>query len=426
MSQFKVSIETHALARDVFPHGVNSPLRLFSEVDTPPLTIASARGARMTDVDGKSYVDFITGLGAHILGHTPPEVVAAVVRQISAGSLFSCSHALEYELGREIILSTPAVQSLRFVCSGTEAVMGAIRAARAFTGKEKIIRFSGSYHGHADEVFYRGESAVADWREKGLIQEMAQYTLTAPYDSADEVEQLLRVDANIAAVIVEPVASNMGLKIPDIGFLTRLRAACDRADTLLIFDEVVSGFRFCYGGVTNLFSVQPDLIAFGKIIGGGLPAGCFGGNKEVMQVIERLPGYFHGGTFAANPLSCAAGLAALSQLRQPGFYEDLDRKGALFIDTLNADEDRQLTFDYERLGSLFSIWPRVNGGPAESQELWRKRFAYVHHELVKEGFLLPPSVDEPVFISSAHSDQDVVECARMMRRTVIKSLSSVV
>ena len=422
MSQFQASIHAHERAQAVFPQGVNSPLRLFSEVDTPALVMASAKGAHITDVDGNTYVDFITGLGAHILGHGHPRIMDAIQGQLEKGTLFSCCHELEYQLGKKIVDSSACVESVRFVCSGTEAVMGAIRTARAYTGREKIVRFTGSYHGHSDEVFYRGEHKVSDWRDKGLVRDMAAFMLTLPFEDIEAIHALLRSDRNIAAVIVEPVASNMGLKVPSLDFLKALRTACDQADALLIFDEVVSGFRFCPGSVANLFDVQPDLVTFGKIIGGGLPAGCFGGRKKVMALIDGLSGYFHGGTFAANPLSCAAGLAVIEQLNQPGFYENLDRKGALFLGTLTKGCESELEFSSERLGSLFSIWPRIKGGKPETQQEWAKRFRRVHQDVVMAGFLLPPSVDEPFFISSAHSDQDVIGCAKALQQAILRSM----
>lgn len=376
----------------------------------------------MTDVDGNTYVDFITGLGAHILGHGHPRIMDAIQGQLEKGTLFSCCHELEYKLGKAVVASSACVESVRFVCSGTEAVMGAIRTARAYTGREKIVRFTGSYHGHSDEVFYRGEHEVSDWRDKGLVRDMAAFTLTLPFGDIEALQSLLRTDRNIAAVIVEPVASNMGLKVPSLDFLKALRAGCDQADAMLIFDEVVSGFRFCPGSVANIFGVQPDLVAFGKIIGGGLPAGCFGGRKEVMAVIERLSGYFHGGTFAANPLSCAAGLAVIEQLKQPGFYEDLDRKGALFLETLSKGCENELEFAFEHFGSLFSIWPRIRGGKPETQQEWATRFQKVHRDVLMAGFLLPPSVDEPFFISSVHSDQDVIGCAKALQQAILHSI----
>jgi len=267
---FSLSQKLYSESSTIFPEGVNSPLRLFSEVETPVLFMNSAKGSIVTDADGNQYVDFINGLGALILGHSHPEIQERVIEQLQKGTMYCCNCLPELELGKAIQSSSDYIENLRFTCSGTEAVMGAIRVARAYTHKEKVVRFSGSYHGHSDLALYRSEKNEQDYLSRGLASPLKTIMLTCPWGDWKALESLLALDNNIAAVIIEPVASNMGLRIPDLEFLQNIRRICTQYSVLLIFDEVVTGFRFCYGSVSNIFGVQPDLVTFGKIIGGGM------------------------------------------------------------------------------------------------------------------------------------------------------------
>lgn len=400
---------------DIFPDGVNSPLRMFGEVDTPPLIIKRASGSLIHDIDENLYIDFMNGLGSLILGHAPSIVVEPVKRQLTEGSIYSCCHSTEYEYGKCVSSHDGFIEKLRFVCSGTEAVMGAIRTARAVSGKEKIIRFSGCYHGHSDDVFYRGESNIENWRDVGLISSNVS-TLTCTYGDADELIGILESDSDIAAIIIEPVASNMGLKIPTNEFMKRLRSLATKHNALLIFDEVVSGFRFCPGSVSKLFNIEPDLVCFGKIIGGGFSSGCFGGKEKYMNIIEDIPGYFQGGTFAANPVTSVAGIETIKYLSESDAYNKLEELGQLFETSVTSLNDSNFEIRVIRLGSLLTIVPGVYSDEIFIPCHWQNVFSKTYSDFLSEGILLPPSIDEPIFISLAHSKDQIRKSAMKVAR----------
>lgn len=393
--------------KTIFPNGVNSPLRDFNEVLTDPIVICEGNGVILKDIEGKEYTEFMSGLGAMILGHCNSQVIDAVQEQLKKGTIYSSMTPVEYELGLEIVNSSPHIDKIRFVCSGTEAVMAAIRVARAYTKKEKIIRFTGSYHGHADDVYYKGENQVLNWNEKGLTNSNASNTLTCEYNNIDSIEECFS-NKNIAAVIIEPISSNSGVNLPNEEFLLKLRELCSKNRSLLIFDEVVTGFRFCYGSVSKLLNIEPDLITFGKIIGGGLPIGCFGGKESIMNTVEKIPGYFQGGTFASNPLTCVAGIETLKILKNGNIYKELDEKGQLFEKTLNELNNYEIT----RFGSLISF------NEKSLKNKWKDVFANLHKSLVDNNILIPPSIDEPIFIMSDHKDEHIIKLCQSIKKFI--------
>jgi len=398
------------------PAGVSSPIRTFDEVRTPPVVIDSADGCRMRDVDGNEYVDFMSALGPLILGHSPPAITEAIVRQARRGTVYATPTELEYQLAEQVLASTPCLDQLRFVCSGTEAVMTAVRLARAATDRELIVKFRGCYHGHADTLLASAGPSVGR-RSRGLPAGLEASVLVLDYNDAAGVRAAFDArPEEIAAVVVEPYACNMGLVLPEPGFLEELRAACDRSGALLIFDEVVTGFRFCYGSIANLLGVQPDLVTFGKIIGGGTPIGAYAGRREHMSLLEDAGGVFQGGTFAGNPLSMAAGLAMLAELREPGFYDRLDGLGQSLEDALVAGlAGDGLGYGLVRAGSAASL-VLIEGAPpvrchSDAARQDAELYGRLHLELMCAGFLLPPSIDEVFFLSAAHTADDVTRLA---------------
>lgn len=418
---FSKSIEALEAARDIVPSGANSPGRLFSEVDTPALVIDSAEGATVRDIDGNTFVDFVMGLGPCLLGHAHPEVSERIKAQVDRGTVYGMSSPMEYELARRIVDTSPALDALRFTCSGTEAVMTALRVARAHTGRAAILKFTGGYHGHADCALAKASKGairhkvgeVAD----GIPVAEQLGTFIGPYNDAEEARRLVEEHhERLAAVIVEPVATNMGLILPDTAFLGELRALCDRFGIVLIFDEVVSGFRFGFGPVSKKLGVVPDLTTFGKIIGGGISIGAYGGKSEIMEAVSQKGGVFQGGTFAGNPLAMAAGLAALDVLEGEGFYEDLYAKAARFASvTRECFEARGIGYAVQQFGPLASYifndtLTRLNSfADVERQDA--SVYARFHHQMVQRGFLFPPTIEEPIFFSAAHTNEQVVAAA---------------
>ena|SRR3569833_522857 len=421
MREHSRSDELFDRGRKVIPDGVSSPMRAFAQVDGTPICLRSAQGARVVDVDGNGYVDFLNGFGALILGHAPPSVVAAIQRQAAQGTLYGLSSELEFELAKKIVGSTPALDSIRFVCSGTEAVMTAVRIARSHTGRTLLLKFRGSYHGHSDPLLANplnvltledgggGRKGVT----RGISAQANREVLLCEYNDERELATAFALHgSSIAAVLVEPHATNMGLVKSRPAFIERLRALCDQHGSLLIFDEVVSGFRLRYGAVCTTFGIDPDLITFGKIIGGGTPVGAYGGRAAYMKQVALDGAVFQSGTFAANPLTMAAGLANLTVLASPGFYDSLESKGAFVESQLRAGfADYGIPYQINRAGSLLGIAFRGNSAPlsdyrdVKTQEY--EVFRRFHKRMLDKGFLLPPSLEEPIFISAAHSEEDL-------------------
>jgi glutamate-1-semialdehyde 2,1-aminomutase len=389
-------------ARRLLPEGVSSPIRTFSEVCAPPVCVTHGCGARVYDLDGNEYADFMLGLGPLILGHAHPAVTRAMGHQIELGTIFACPTEIEYQLAELILESLPFADQLRFVCSGTEATMTAVRLARTFTGRQRLVKFAGCYHGHSDALLAGGSAKTSARSDPS--------TLILSYNDPGGLRAAFAEHRReIAAIIMEPVACNMGLVVPTREFVLAAREMCDEHDALLIFDEVVTGFRFNYGSAAALVGAQPDIVTFGKIIGGGTPIGAYAGPRHVMRLLDGVGGVFQGGTFAGNPLSMAAGVAALGELRLPMFYERLESLGAC----LEVELDAQMrmagveTYSLERVGSVASLVPLGTDGESDAE-----RYSSLHARLMECGHLLPPSIDEPLFLSCAHTPEDVRRLAR--------------
>ena len=348
-------------AQQLMPGGVNSPVRAFRGVGGNPIFIDRANGPYLFDVDGNRYLDYVQSWGPMILGHGYPSVLEAVTRASMRGFSFGAPTEAESILAKLVIKSVPSIEMVRFVNSGTEATMSALRLARAFTGRSKIIKFSGCYHGHADMLLVQAGSGVATMGlpdSPGIPAEATSNTLIASYNDSEAVEELFRIyPHDIAAIIVEPVAANMGLVLPEPGFLEHLRNICTEYGAILIFDEVITGFRVALGGMQERTGIHADLTCLGKVIGGGLPVGAYGGRREIMQLVAPLGPMYQAGTLSGNPLAMAAGIATLAELRKPGRYEELERKGQLL--TSGIDQVLQTTgcdVQYVRIGAIFCLF----------------------------------------------------------------------
>lgn len=418
MSSQSRSAELFVRGRRSIPDGVNSPLRSFTLVGGDPIVAREASGARVVDVDGKSYLDFLNGFGALILGHAHPEVVEAIGRQAARGTSYGLSTEAEYELAERIVASTAAIEAIRFVCSGTEAVMTATRIARSHTGRDLILKFRGSYHGHSDALLaspmnLREGAGELKTVSRGIAHHANRDVLLAEYNDVEEVARIFAEHGDhIAAVLVEPHSTNMGFVKSRPEFIRFLREVTHQYGALLIFDEVVSGFRFNFGGISNLFDVDPDLTTFGKIIGGGTPVGAFAGKSVYLSHVAVGGGVFQSGTFAGNPLTMAAGNAALEVIGRPGFYGALEEKGArLERRLLEGFGTHGIPFVVSRVGSVLGIALREDREPmrnyrdvkTQDYELF-KRF---HRRMRDEGFLLAPSAEEPMFLSAALAEADL-------------------
>ncbi len=396
------------------PGGVNSPVRAFRAVGGEPVVIARGEGPYLYDVDGNRYVDYVCSWGALILGHAHPAVVEAVRLAAERGTSYGTPTEAEADLAQLIVEAVPSVESVRFVNSGSEATMSALRLARAFTNRNKIVKFEGSYHGHADGLLVRAGSGVATLGlpdSPGVPASYAQETLVARYNDVESVERLFERHAGeIAAIIVEPVAGNMGVVAPQPGFLESLREITRREGALLVFDEVITGFRVAYGGAQSLFGVAPDLTCLGKIIGGGLPVGAYGGRRDIMEMLAPLGPVYQAGTLSGNPLAMAAGLATLRELRAPGFYERLETPSAKLVEGVGRAAARAgVPLRLNRVGSMRT--PFFVDAPVTDYESARRadtvRYARFFHAMLERGVYLAPSQFEAVFMSSAHGDEEI-------------------
>jgi glutamate-1-semialdehyde 2,1-aminomutase len=408
------SAEVYARAEKILVGGVNSPVRAFKAVGGTPLLIDRARGSYLWDLDGRQYIDYVCSWGALILGHAHPDVVAAVADQAQRGTSYGMTSPLEIELGERIARALPSVERIRFVSSGTEATMSAIRAARGFTKRDLILKFEGGYHGHSDSFLVRAGSGLATLgiaSSPGVPDALAHLTLNSPYNNLAAVEETLRAHrGKIAAVIVEPVAANMGVAAPVSGFLEGLREITRRDGALLIFDEVITGFRLSLGGAQQLCNVAPDLTTLGKIIGGGLPVAAYGGRRDIMEVIAPLGPVYQAGTLSGNPLAMRAGLATLPQLEASGFYDALNKKAGRLADGLRrALVESHLPGQVNVAGSLLTLFftPKPVHDYAGAKKSDAARFAAFFREMLARGIFLPPSPFEALFVSSAHTDADI-------------------
>ena len=397
------------------PGGVNSPVRAFGSVGETPRFIASAKGAYMTDVDGNTYLDFVGSWGPMILGHSHPAVLDAVLEACREGLSFGAATEREVEMAELICSLVPSIEMVRMVNSGTEAVMSAIRAARGFTGRSKIVKFAGCYHGHSDSMLVKAGSGVMTAGipdSAGVPEGCTRDTLTAVYNDLQSVEDIFGAcGSEIAAVIVEPVAANMGVVLPEEGFLTGLRRICDENGALLIFDEVITGFRLSLSGAQGYFGVHPDLTTFGKIIGGGMPVGAYGGRRDVMELIAPSGPVYQAGTLSGNPVAMAAGLAQLRLLRDtPDFYEELNRKGDVFFENIKkAVREAGKPWQVNHIGSLGCIFftdsPVENYAQAKTADT--KAFAEYFSWMLGHGIYVAPSQFEAMFLSSAMTEEEL-------------------
>jgi glutamate-1-semialdehyde 2,1-aminomutase len=414
-----------ARAQKILVGGVNSPVRAFRSVGAAPLLIDRAEGSRLWDADGREYLDYICSWGALILGHAHPEIIAAVTAQAHRGTSYGITSPVEIELAERIACALPSLERIRFVSSGTEAAMSAIRAARAFTSRDLILKFEGGYHGHADSFLAHAGSGLATLgisASPGVPPALAALSLDAPYNDLAAVERIFELHPRkIAAVIVEPVAANMGVVPPEPGFLAGLRAITERDGALLIFDEVITGFRLSLGGAQTLFRIQPDMTLLGKIIGGGLPAAAYGGRRDIMDMVAPLGPVYQAGTLSGNPLAMAAGLAALAALEVPGFHAALDSKAErLAAGFRRALDESGVPGSVNVSGSLLTLFfaagPVRNYATAKTSDT--TRFAAFFREMLARGFLLPPSQFEALFISAAHTDSDIAATIAAARESL--------
>jgi glutamate-1-semialdehyde 2,1-aminomutase len=401
-------------AQKILVGGVDSPVRAFRAVGGEPLVIDRARGSRIIDVDGREYIDYICSWGALILGHADPDVVSAVADQATRGTSYGMTSPLEIELGELIAAAVPSIERVRFVSSGTEAAMSAVRLARGFTKRDLILKFEGGYHGHADSFLSEAGSGLATLgiaASPGVPAEFAALTLNAPYNDAAAVEKIFaQHPREIAAVIVEPVAANMGVVPPAPGFLESLRHITERDGALLIFDEVITGFRTGYGGAQIVFGIRPDLTILGKIIGGGLPVAAYGGRREIMDLIAPLGPVYQAGTLSGNPLAMRAGLASLAKLNAPGFYDVLKRRvERLAAGLREALRESGVPGQVNTAGSLLTLFFAVDAvaNYTDARKSDTARFAAFFREMLSRDVFLPPSQFEALFVSAAHTDDDI-------------------
>ncbi len=401
-------------AKNVIPGGVNSPVRAFKSVGADPLFIRKASGCHIYDEDGNTFIDYVGSWGPMIVGHCHPDIIKAVQDTMSSGASFGAPTERETILADMVIAAVPSIEMVRMVSSGTEATMSAIRVARGYTGRDKILKFSGCYHGHADSLLVKAGSGAATFGvpdSPGVPAEVAKLTLTAEYNSLDSVKRLVVENKDsIACIIVEPIAGNMGTVPPREGFLEGLREICTDEGIILIFDEVMSGFRVAYGGAQELYGVTPDMTTLGKIIGGGLPVGAFGGKREIMEKLSPSGGIYQAGTLSGNPLAMSAGIATLNILKQPGFYKALEEKSCAVAEGIaKAAKDAGYPLYSTRVGSMFCAFFSKDGvydWPTASQ-CDTKAFARYFLAMLDEGVYLAPSQFETAFASAAHSDADI-------------------
>ncbi len=411
----KKSDRLYEEAKKYMPGGVNSPVRAFKSVNRGPLFISRAKGQYIYDVDENKFIDFVGSWGPMILGHAHPAVVSAIKKAATAGTSFGAPTALEVEMARLVRRMMPSVEVLRMVNSGTEATMSAVRVARAFTDREKIIKFAGCYHGHFDSFLIKAGSGATTFGtpdSPGVPRELAAKTLVAAYNDIQSVKRLFEDNkGEIAAIIVEPVVGNMGVVKPEGGFLSLLLEMAHSNEALLIFDEVMTGFRLARGGAQELFGIRPDLTTFGKIIGGGLPVGAYGGRSDIMRMVSPDGPVYQAGTLSGNPLAMSAGLAQLTILdKQKSIYRRLEKLGKLLEDGIGKNLIKLgLNYRINRAGSMFTFFFSDNyvGDFSSALASDRAKFAAYYGEMLKRGIYLPPSQFEAAFISAAHTEQDI-------------------
>ena len=407
------------------PGGVNSPVRAFRAVGGDPIYFASGKGSRMTDVDGRSYIDYVLSWGPLILGHCHPEVMEALARVLQTGTSYGACTPAEVDLAERIREAFPSIERVRLVNSGTEATMAALRLARAATGRDKILKFEGCYHGHGDSLLVKAGSGVATLGlpdSPGVPKALAELTVTIPFNNPAALDEAFRVHRNaLAAVIIEPVVGNMGCVPPRPGFLEKLRALTAEQGTVLIFDEVMTGFRVAYGGAQQLYGIRPDLTTLGKVIGGGLPVGAYGGKAELMDQIAPAGPVYQAGTLSGNPLAVTAGLKTLEILRRPGSFERLEASTVRLTEAIKQEAARAgVPVEINRVGSMFTVF--LASEPVTDFESAKKAdagmFGKFFRGLLSQGVYFPPSPFEAAFVSLAHTDADIAETAGAVGRSL--------
>jgi glutamate-1-semialdehyde 2,1-aminomutase len=411
-------------AQEVIPGGVNSPVRAFGGVGGTPVFIEMAQGSRIFDADNLQYIDCVGSWGPMILGHGHRYVVEAVKKAATRGFSFGAPTAAEIELAEMIVQAVPSMEMVRLVNSGTEATMSALRLARAATGRTQILKFEGGYHGHADSLLVKAGSGGATFNvpdSAGVPKELAELTLIARYNDLADVRA--KMSDEVAAVIVEPVAGNMGCIPPAPGFLQGLREICDDHASLLILDEVMTGFRVAYGGAQARYDVRPDITTLGKIIGGGMPIGAYGASKLLMEYVSPLGPMYQAGTLSGNPVAVAAGRATLSVLRNSSIYDDLEERSAEFEHGVRAaSEKHAVPLTFNRVGSMWTIF--FTEGPvtdfASANRSNREKFSRFFHLMLGEGVYLPPSQLEAAFFSAAHAKKDILQLVERVDRVLKK------
>jgi len=402
-------------ARKVIPGGVNSPVRAFGSVDGTPRFIASASGAYVTDSTGQQYIDYVGSWGPMLLGHAHPDVISAVQDTASSGLSFGAPTELETEMAELICEIVPSIDSVRMVSSGTEATMSAIRLARGFTGRDNIVKFEGCYHGHSDALLVKAGSGALTLgvpNSPGVPAAFAQHTLTLPFNDVDALDALFNAQGDtIACIIVEPIAGNMNFVEPVPGYLEALRKVCDKHGSVLIFDEVMTGFRVALGGAQERYNVMPDLTTLGKVIGGGMPVGAFGGRRDIMDHIAPVGNVYQAGTLSGNPIAMAAGITTLKLLKAPGFHQQLDASCASLLDGLNkAAAKHSVPFCSSHAGAMFGCFFSDEEKVSSFDQVMAcngEHFKQFFHKMLEQHIYLAPSAFEAGFISAAHTGSDI-------------------
>ncbi len=416
-------------AQKHIPGGVNSPVRAFKGVGGDPVFFKSAKGAYLVDEDDKQYIDYVGSWGPAILGHAHPEVIQAVQKQAEHGLSFGAPTVLETTMADLVCELIPSFDMVRMVSSGTEATMTAIRLARGYTGRDKIVKFEGCYHGHSDSLLVKAGSGALTLgvpSSPGVPAALASETLTLTHNDSDEVRKVFsEIGDQIACIIVEPVAGNMNCIPPEAGFLETLREVCDQYGAVLIFDEVMCGFRVGLQGAQGRYGVTPDLTTFGKVIGGGMPVGAFGGKKEIMSHIAPLGPVYQAGTLSGNPIAMAAGLTTLNLLRTPNFFENLEAKTTRLVNGLQAAADEAgIAFTTNQVGAMFGFFFSTEKNISRFAQVAKcnmDQFRKFYHGMLNEGVYLAPSAYEAGFVSSAHTDADIdatIDAARRVMKTL--------
>lgn len=418
-----LSIQSYIEAQKIIPGGVNSPVRALRNVGETPLFIKKAKGTVLTDIDGNQFIDFCLSWGVFILGHSHPRINQAVKTAVGNGTSYGIPTLQETALARLVAQAVPSMEQVRFVSSGTEAVMSAVRLARGFTGRDIIVKFDGCYHGHADHLLVAAGSGVANISgasSAGVPADFTKYTVSLPYNDGASIERFFREKGpQVAAIIVEPVACNMGVVLPEEGFLELLRLVTRQYGALLIFDEVITGFRLALGGAQELFNVIPDLTTVGKIVGGGFPAAAFGGKKEIMSILAPDGPVYQAGTLSGNPIAMTAGIETLQLLSQPGFYESLEEKSEWFIGELKK-KTRGKRIQINHIGSMFTLF--FSGQPvknfSDTQKCDQSRFASYFRAMLSRNIYVSPSQFEGNFLSIAHSKSSLKNVLKAVEKAI--------